>query len=106
MSRKRKKRIKGNGLPRGAVAAGRSRQVPNNSYNAPPSYYTDVEFTCRDCGKQDVWSAREQKWFYEVVKGTLYQEASRCADCRKRVRAGKKRQRLQMEAAAEKKRKS
>lgn len=108
MSRKREKRriTKGTGLPRGAVAADCSRQVPNNSYGFPPTYYTDVEFTCRDCGKRDVWSAKEQKWYYEVVKGSLYQEASRCRECRKRVRAEKKLQRQQMEAAVEKKRKA
>lgn len=69
-------------LPLGAVPADLTQQVPNNSYSAKPLYYTDVEFTCRDCGKQEVWTAEQQKWWYEVAKGSLYTTAVRCRACR------------------------
>jgi Probable zinc-ribbon domain len=70
-------------LPAGDVAANLALQVPNNSYAAKPLYYVDKPFICRDCGRAEVWSARQQKWFYEVAKGSLYATAVRCAKCRR-----------------------
>jgi hypothetical protein len=32
-------------------------------------YYRDESFTCRDCGVVEVWTATQQKWWYEVAKG-------------------------------------
>jgi len=58
------------------------QQVPNNSYSPPPTVYLDREFTCIDCGRREVWTAEQQKWWYEVAKGTLYSTAIRCRDCR------------------------
>jgi hypothetical protein len=73
-------------LPVGAVPADHAQQVPNNSYSSPPDYYVDLKFTCQDCGRREVWSAAEQKWYYEVAKGTLYATAVRCSRCRRRRR--------------------
>jgi len=89
MSRRReKKRSAENSgvpdIPEGAVAANTSRQVPNNSYTSPPTYYIDIAFACCDCGSDEVWTAQQQKWYYEVAKGTLYTTAVRCRDCRNR----------------------
>jgi len=44
---------------------------------------------CEDCGRQEVWTARQQKWYYEVVKVSLYARAVRCLDCRRRRRSEK-----------------
>lgn len=73
-------------IPRDAVIADLSRQVPNNSYDSPPTYYVDKPFTCVDCGKEEVWTAEQQKWYYEQAKGSLYATAVRCRPCRKRHR--------------------
>lgn len=74
-------------LPAGAVLADPSQQVRNeNSYDPPPLYYLDREFTCVDCGKKEVWSAQQQKWYYEVAKGSLYATATRCRKCRRERR--------------------
>lgn len=70
-------------MPRGAVAADLSQQVPNNSYSPRRLFYVDKEFQCVDCGKQEIWSAQQQKWYYEVAKGSLYATANRCRDCRR-----------------------
>ena len=83
-------------LPLGAVAADKSQQPPNNSYSPPPDYYVDIEFTCKDCGSQEVWTAEQQKWYYEVAKGSLYATAVRCRDCRNKIKEQKERQRKQM----------
>ena len=75
-------------LPEGAIAADLSEQAPNNSYS-PPLYYVDQPFTCVDCGRDEVWTAQQQKWYYEVAKGTIYGTAVRCRTCREEVRAQK-----------------
>lgn len=72
-------------IPEGAIAADLSAQAPNNSYD-PPLYYRDYSFTCVDCGSAEVWTAGQQKWYYEVAKGSIYGRAIRCRDCRKKRR--------------------
>src|SRR5258708_5949205 len=65
----------------GRIPANLSQQAPNNSYD-PPLFYEDREFACVDCGKHQVWTAEQQKWWYEVAKGSIYSGAIRCRDCR------------------------
>jgi len=65
--------------------------VPNNSYGAPAfvrrGYYVDIPFRCVDCGKEEVWTGTQQKWWYEVAKGFVYSTAVRCRPCRRKKRA-------------------
>src|SRR6185295_3087039 len=46
--------------------------APNNSYGAPAfvtrGYYVDIAFRCVDCGKEEVWTGSQQKWWYEIAK--------------------------------------
>lgn len=70
-------------IPPGAVLANPSQQVPNNSYSPPPLYYEDKPFTCVVCGRQEVWTAEQQKWYYELAKGSLFATAVRCRACRR-----------------------
>ena len=79
-----------------AVRADVSKQVPINTYGPPKTHYYDVRFTCIDCSKDQVWTAEDQKWFYEVAKGSLHATATRCRDCRKLLRAKKDLQQQQM----------
>lgn len=44
-------------VPPDAVIADVTQQVANNSYDSPPAYYVDKEFTCVDCGRKEVWTA-------------------------------------------------
>jgi len=100
MTRRRQKReIAQGGLPPGAVAADTSRQVPVGPYGSRKSFYVDVHFTCCDCGSNEVWKAEDQKWFYEVARGSLYKTAVRCRDCRQKRSATRKVQIQQMAAA-------
>jgi len=73
-------------MPKGAVAADLSQQAPNNSF-APPFFYSDQEFTCYDCGAEEVWTAAQQKWYFEVLKAPIYGRAKRCRACRQAHRA-------------------
>ena len=64
--------------------------APNNSYGAPDfvyrGYYVDRPFRCVDCGKEEVWTGTQQKWWYEVAKGFVYTTAVRCRLCRRKKR--------------------
>jgi hypothetical protein len=77
--------IRARDIPRGAIPADRSQQAENNSYD-PPHYYVDQPFKCIDCGKREVWTASQQKWYYEVAKGSIYGRAVRCRPCRQKHR--------------------
>ena len=65
--------------------------APNNSYGAPDfvyrGYYVDRPFRCVDCGKEEVWTGTQQKWWYEVAKGFAYSTAVRCRLCRRKKQA-------------------
>jgi predicted RNA-binding Zn-ribbon protein involved in translation (DUF1610 family) len=52
-------------------------------------FYLDMPFKCIDCGKDEVWRATQQKWWYEVAKGDLETIAVRCRRCRKTERERK-----------------
>lgn len=71
-------------IPRDAVPADQSQQVPNNSYSPPPSFYLDKDFACDECGRVETWTGQQQKWYYEVAKGSLYATAIRCRACRRK----------------------
>lgn len=68
------------------IPADLSKQAPNNSY-CPPRVYRDKPFKCVDCGKKEVWTATQQKWWYEVAKGPVQSTAIRCRPCRAKLRA-------------------
>jgi len=68
------------------IAADPRLVAMNNSYGVPRLWYTDSAFTCRDCGKPQVWTAKKQKWWYEVAQGSIYSRAVRCAPCREAER--------------------
>ncbi|MGR9085786.1 MAG: zinc-ribbon domain containing protein [Gammaproteobacteria bacterium] len=60
--------------------------APYNSYGSPRfvemGYYVDRSFICRDCGRQEIWKAAQQKWWYETAKGHVESCAIRCHQCR------------------------
>lgn len=74
--------------PSGRIQADLTKQAPNNSYGGVPLYYEDQPFTCVDCGKEEVWTAEQQQWWYEVAKGSIYSRAVRCRECRANRKAG------------------
>jgi hypothetical protein len=58
--------------------------APSNSYSPLPLVYIDKPFTCKDCGKAEVWTATQQQWWYEVAKGNIDSTAIRCRPCRRK----------------------
>ena len=59
----------------------------NNTYADLPSHYVDRSFNCRDCGEACVWTAKQQKWWYEIARGNINSTAVRCLACRRKHRA-------------------
>ncbi|MDR2429340.1 MAG: zinc-ribbon domain-containing protein [Puniceicoccales bacterium] len=49
-----------------------------------PDYYFDREFTCRNCGKVEIWTAKRQQWWYEEAQGPIESLAVECSTCRKK----------------------
>jgi len=64
--------------------------APDGSYGVPDfvrrGYYVNRPFNCKDCGKAEVWTATQQKWWYEVAKGGVWTTARRCRPCRQQER--------------------
>ena len=56
--------------------------APHGSYDVPHfvkvGYYHDKPFTCRDCDKAEIWTATQQKWWFEIAKGDVFTQAQRC----------------------------
>lgn len=44
-------------------------------------YYLDQPFTCCDCGSEEVWLAKQQQWWYEVMQADIWTKAVRCRAC-------------------------
>lgn len=59
----------------------------NNTVGPMPEHYVDSPFACRDCGEQQVWTAKQQKWWYEIVLAPIDSRAVRCLPCRRARRA-------------------
>lgn len=65
-----------------------------NTYSSAPDYYYDIEFSCYDCGKVEVWKAKQQKWWYEDAGGYFFAAAVRCRVCREKQRERKRQARI------------
>jgi len=48
---------------------------------------------------KEVWTAEQQKWYYEEAKGSIHAKAVRCRNCRDMIKTEKDIQRQQMEDA-------
>ena len=59
-----------------------------NTYGDLPEFYIDRPFTCRVCGKEEIWKAESQKWYYEEAKGHTDALAVECHDCRMAKKSG------------------
>lgn len=66
----------------GIVAADPTQLAHCNTYGLLPAFYIDRPFVCRGCGSEEVWTAKQQKWWYEVAKGHIDSFAVRCRACR------------------------
>lgn len=89
--------------PMGAVEADHSELLHNNTYGLLPYFYVDIVYVCQDCGSKELWTAKQQKWWYEIAKGHIDSAAIRCRRCRDIIKENKERQKKHMEEIALKK---
>ncbi|MES2036482.1 MAG: zinc-ribbon domain containing protein [Pseudomonadota bacterium] len=70
-------------VPVGAIPANRETLRHNNAYGLLPLFYVDYAFNCRDCESAQIWTGKQQKWWYEIMQGNINSVAIRCRPCRK-----------------------
>ncbi len=68
--------------PAGAIAADHQELAHNNTYGPLPTFYVDLAFVCAGCGSDELWTAKQQKWWYEIAKGDINSTAKYCRQCR------------------------
>jgi|SRR5882724_8491435 len=72
-------------MPAGAIEADLSKHAPHNSHG-PPMWYVDEKKKCEECGREFIFTARQQQHWFEVLKIPIQVTANRCASCRKKRR--------------------
>lgn len=73
------------GLKKGTIiAVDRSKVFSRSVLPKIPDYYKDSFFTCKDCGGQELWTARQQQRWYEEQGGEIEAVAIRCLECRRK----------------------
>lgn len=95
--------------PFGVVRVDESALAPSNSYGTPRfvtrGFYVDEPFRCASCAAEQVWTARQQKWWYEVAKGNVESRAKLCRPCRRREQERRREaRRTHLEGVARKRR--
>jgi len=75
-------------IPPDAIPVDPERIVEGYALNTP-IFYWDQPFTCRDCGIPGIWEAKDQLWYFEVVRAPNFTPATRCLACRRVERARK-----------------
>lgn len=73
------------GLKKGTIiAVDRSKVFSRSVLPKIPDYYRDTLFTCRDCGEQELWTAKQQQRWYEEQGGEIEAIAICCRACRRK----------------------
>ena len=72
--------VKGVEIPENALAANPDAQN-NQGGCSTKFYYQDIHYTCAGCGRPGVWTAQQQKKYFEVQKGNIYNEPKWCYKC-------------------------
>ena len=85
----------------GKIRADHEQLKHINTYGLLPDFYQSILFKCRDCDSDEIWTAQQQKWYYEVAKGHIDAKAVRCRKCRDILKNTKKLQKQHMQAMAE-----
>lgn len=74
----------------GGVLVDSSKLAADGSASVPEfvgrGYYMDEPFACQECGREEIWTATQQKWWYEVAKGSVWTTARLCRPCRRDAR--------------------
>lgn len=69
-------------VPENALKADWGELRHNNTYGPLPLFYMDKVFYCASCKSQELWTAKQQRWWYEIAKGDINSTAKYCRACR------------------------
>lgn len=75
-------------IPPNVLAANPSQQAYGGAY-AIKYYYIDIDYQCSGCGKHGTWTASEQKKYFEVQKGNIFNEPKWCYRCHQKRMSAK-----------------
>ena len=78
--RKEGRIVKGVEIPSDAIPADPDMQNHSGGYSIK-YYYQDIHYKCAGCGKEGVWTAEQQKKYFEKQKGNIYNQPKWCHDC-------------------------
>jgi hypothetical protein len=70
---------------------GNPREQNRGTGNSAKLFYKDIHYTCAGCGKDEVWTAAQQKKYFEDQKGNIYNEPKWCHACHIKRMSWKKR---------------
>jgi hypothetical protein len=76
--------------------------ISDSSCETAPLFYYDKIYNCVDCEKEEVWTAQQQKYWYEEERAYLGSHAIRCTLCRAWINALKEEQQRHMKYMASK----
>ncbi len=72
--------VNGVEVPKNALAAEPDAQNHQGGYSVK-FYYQDIPYKCAGCGRPGVWTAQQQKRYFEKQKGNIYNEPKWCYEC-------------------------
>jgi hypothetical protein len=78
--RKEGRLVQGVEVPKYALAADPDAQNHGAGYSTK-FFYQDIHYTCAGCGRPGIWTAQQQKRYYEVQKGNIYNAPKWCYEC-------------------------
>ncbi len=73
-------------VPKDAILVDPDAISSRSAFPNIPIWYEDKAFVCKECRRREVWTARQQHWWYEVAKGEIESTAVLCRACRLRKR--------------------
>ncbi|HIQ15089.1 MAG TPA: hypothetical protein EYH38_05895 [Leucothrix sp.] len=88
-------------MPSGAIKSNYNNLDHNNIYDLLPKFYVDKSYSCKDCGSNEIWTAKQQRWWYETAKGHINSTAVRCRRCRNIIKEQKQEQKKHMKKMAQ-----
>lgn len=89
-----------NDMPKGALLVNQARRA-YHYFDFIPQFYIDIAYNCRDCQSAEIWTAKQQKWWFEIAQGHNDSFAVQCRRCRKIIKDQKAEQKAHMEAMAQ-----
>jgi len=81
--------VKGIEVPQSALPANPDAQNHGGGYSAK-FYYQDIDFICAGCGKPGIWTSQQQKRYFEIQKGNIYNKPKWCHECHTKNKEAKR----------------